>query len=85
MFKSGTVPSLASNAVLVIYASKGCHFCGCINQSGTSKNFEKIYRNERSAFCRISYDRTTLESCYGKYLALKLQLCASLASLNRKK
>lgn len=39
----------------------------------------------QTKICRISSDRTTLESCYGKYLVLKLQLCASLALLSMKK
>lgn len=77
---------MAWNAVLVVYASKGfsisSHF---VYQFFWCNNIFQSSFDRQSKNCRISFARTTLESCCGKYLVLKLQLCASLASLNRKK
>lgn len=88
VFKTHILLALPWNTVLVVYASQGLDM---YNLSFVMVQFYCVLSISYETFtflvitCRISYDRTTLESFCGKCLVLMPQLCAFLAFLNMKK
>lgn len=85
VFESRTLQALEWSEVLVVHASKGFQeILSSMNRFWIYEGFWKQWDN-KLRFFRISYGRTTLASCCGRYLVFKQQLCASLALMNPRK